>query len=78
MAIVKQDHILEEARFVFDETGDVVDLVLYVNFQVYDDVAEEELTRVRKTRSVWSSLTSGQKTQADTVGKRLQTLADAF
>ena len=78
MAIVKRDHNLEEAKFVFDEAGEVTDLILQVNYQLFDDVANEEETRVRKIKSIWSDLTAGQKGQANTIGKKLNTLAKAF
>ena len=78
MAIVKQDHALEESKFIYDEAGEVVDLILQVNYQLWDNVANEEETRVRKTKSVWDDLTNGQKNQANTLGKKLNAVAKAF
>ena len=78
MAIVKQDHNLEEAKFVFDEAGEVTDLILQVNYQLWDNVTKEEETRVRKIKSIWADLTNGQKTQANTIGKKLNSVAKAF
>ncbi len=78
MAIKKQDHRLEKAEFVFDEAGEVSDLVLTVNLQIFDDVADEELTRVRKEESIWNDLTGAQQSQANTIGKKLNAVAKDF
>ena len=78
MALVKQDHNLEKATFVFDQDGEVTDLVLTVNFQIFDNVENEELTRVRKENTIWDSLTANQKSQANSIGKKLNTLAKEF
>ena len=78
MAIVKQNHQLENAVFKFNEVGEVEDVVLTVNIQLYDDVADKELTRMRETKSIWSGLTSAQQNQGNIIGKKLQSLAKSF
>lgn len=78
MAIVKRDHVLEEAKFVFDEAGEVTDLRLQVNYQLFNTTTDEEETRVRREESIWDDLTAGQQSQANTIGKKLQNLAEKF
>ena len=48
MAIIKLKHSLQEAKFIFDESGEVIDLIVEVAYQLYDDIADEEEARVRK------------------------------
>ena len=74
MALIKADHQLEQVAFIFTG-GLVTDIQIQVNYAVRDDVTLVDETRVRKTRSVWASLTPIQQTAANAIGQRLQTLA---
>lgn len=74
MALIKTDHQLEQVSFIFT-AGLVTDVQIQVNYAVQDNVTGEQETRVRKTRSVWASLTPIQQTAANIIGQRLQTLA---
>ena len=78
MAIIKADHKLEAVSFLFDGAGNVRDVELTVNYRLLDDVTQAEETRVRKTRSVWASLTPTQQAAANTMGTRLKALAEAL
>ena len=78
MAIVKQGHNLEKAEFKFDEAGEVTGIELTVNIQVYDNTADKELTRIREVKDIWGDLTGAQKTQANTIGKKLKNAGEAF
>lgn len=75
MALIKTDHQLELATFVFDGSGEVVDIKIQVNYAVQDDVTGAEETRVRKTASVWDALPPGiSQSVANSLGKRLRDL----
>ncbi len=77
MALIKTNHQLEQATFIFDDAGEVVDVEIQVNYTVEDDVTGEEETRVRKTVSAWDNLPPGiTHATANTLGKRLKELAD--
>lgn len=90
MAIIKADHRLEDAKFSFNESGDVSNLTLMVNYAFVDDddpvdpetgkrpVLAGGQARVTETKSVWGQLSGPQQAQADTIGKRLQNLANQF
>lgn len=78
MAIVKRNFIIEHAKFIFSDTGEVTDIELQVNFQLYDDIANEQVTRAAKVESIWANLNSGHQTQANVIGQRLKALAEAF
>ena len=78
MAIVKQNHVLEVAKFIFDDAGEVVDIELTVNYELFDDVEGELETRVRKIDSVWADLNIGEQTSLNQHGKKLKVLAEAF
>ena len=78
MAIVKQKHQLESAVFKFDTAGNVEDVILTVNIQLYDDVENKEVTRLRETKGIWNTLTSAQQTQGNAVGKKLKALSETF
>ena len=76
MTLIKTDHRLEQATFIFDDAGEVVDVQVQVNYAVADDVTGEQQTRVRKTVSVWDQLPPGVSyAAANTLGKRLKELA---
>lgn len=77
MALIKTNHQLERATFIFDDAGEVVDVEIQVNYTIQDDVTGEEETRVRKTVSVWDNLPPGiTNATANTLGKRLKELAE--
>ncbi len=78
MAIIKQNHRLEKAEFIFDSSGDVSGLELTVNIQLFDNTTGEELTQIRQIKDIWNDLTFPQKTQGNTVGKKMKSLAEAF
>ena len=42
MALTKSDHRLEQVSFVFDEVGDVKDVVLTVNYAITEDISGRE------------------------------------
>lgn len=71
MALTKSDHRLEQVSFVFDELGDVKDIVLTVNYAITEDISGREEARVRRSVSVWEGLSDAQKTRADTLAKHL-------
>ena len=75
MALVKNDHQLEQVLFRFDAAGDVIGLEIQVNMNVLDDVTNEELTRLRETVDVFPDLTAAQQAVANTVGRKLDELA---
>ena len=75
MVIIKADHQLEQVSFIFDETGEVADVTVTVNYALKDDATGQEETRVRKSFSAWTSLSASQRTGANAIGKRLKTLA---
>lgn len=78
MPIIKQDTQLEATRFTFDDLGNVNGIYITVNQALYDDVAQERLTRMVRTVNIWPTLTATQRTQANTLGQRLKTLAEAL
>lgn len=76
MALIKADHRLERVSFQFDDSGEVVDVLIQVNYAVQDDATGEVETRVRKTVSVWDQLSPGiTQAIANTFGKRCRDLA---
>ena len=76
MALIKADHRLEQVSFVFDDSGEVVDVQIQVNYAVQDDATGDVETRVRKRVSVWDRLPPGiSKAVANTFGKRCRDLA---
>ena len=77
MALVKADHQLEHVSFTFDDTGQVTDVTLTVNYAVKDDITGAEETRVRKTVSVWETLNSTEKNRSVSLGKLLRALAQS-
>ena len=76
MTLSKADHKLEEARFIFDDAGEVVDVQITVNYSVVDDATGEVESRVRKTVSVLGKLAPAvSRASANTFGRRLKQLA---
>ena len=78
MALTKSDHRLEQVSFIFDEVGDVKDVVLTVNYAITEDISGREEARVRRLVSVWESLSDTQKTRADTLAKNLNGMAKSL
>jgi len=78
MGIVKREHNIERVEFVFSDTGEVTDIELQVNYQLYDEVAAKQVTRATVVESVWGHLNNGEKIQAKALGKLLKALAEEF
>tara|TARA_Y100000310_G_scaffold326554_1_gene391579 strand:+ start:197 stop:430 length:234 start_codon:yes stop_codon:yes gene_type:complete len=75
MAITKGGVKLENARFQFDENGEVTGLLLDANFAYLED--GEQTVRQRKTVDAWALLSGAEQTTARTIGKKLLALATA-
>ncbi len=75
MGLIKGNHHLEIVTFQFDGAGEVEGVTVTVNYAVLDDVSGAEETRVRKSSDIWDQLTTGKKTQAKQLGKRLAEIA---
>ncbi len=78
MAIVKRDFRTGAAEFIYDDAGDVVDLKLTVNYEIFDNTKNESITRVTETESVWLKLNNGERTSLNQHGKKLKTLGSTF
>jgi hypothetical protein len=78
MAISKADHRLEQVSFLFDEVGDLKEVVLHVNYGLVDDSTGQEEARVRRAVNVWASLNQSQKDEANNVATTLNGLAQAL
>jgi hypothetical protein len=64
--------------FLFDEAGDVKDVLMHVNYGLVDDSTWLEEARVRRAVSVWAGLSQAQKDAADGVAKTLNSLAQSI
>ena len=77
MALLKADHQLEQVTFSFDEAGEVVDVLVEVNYAIQDDATNQQLTRVREAVSILDKLPPGIGTAAaNEFGKRCRQLAE--
>lgn len=76
MAIVKRDHRIENIVPHYDAQGEVVDVEVQVNYELYDDVGQRTITRNREIRSIYNNLTSIERTNIGTLLKRLKTLGE--
>jgi len=72
MAITKTDVQLEQIGFSFDDEDNVIDMVVQMNFALNED--DEQITRVRKTKSIWDKLTPTERTKANQIAQRVKTL----
>lgn len=76
MSIVKRDHRVESIIPHYDASGDVVDVEVQVNYELYDDVLEKVITRNRETRSLLNDLTTTERAGLSPLLKRLKTLGE--
>lgn len=71
MAIIKRNSILENLNVSFDSNGNVTDIILEFNYELYDDIKDNSLTRHREKLNLFSELTSLEQNSINTLIKRL-------